>query len=128
MTLLRHGIECSAECDGFPEQTLALVRPRGMEGIDAELEIPKEMGEAELMATMSDDHEMSTQPVAHPDGSGVERSQESFDDVVAPGTIDVEEVAKGLRKTQSCARLPAIRVPVSSLSITAAFLSSSLIS
>jgi len=99
-------IELSTKRYGFPEESLATVGPGGMKGIDAKLEIPEQMSEAELMSAVSHDHEVGSQPVTHPRGSREERAQESFDDFVPPGSIDMEEGGQGIAEHPELRPLP----------------------
>lgn len=112
----RQRIKLPAQCDGFPEQSLAGVGPGGMKGIDTELEIPQEMGEAELMTPMRDHHKVGSQSITHPGGSRKKCTQKSFDDLVPSGSIDMEKCGEGIaeypelcpRPRYSCPRLVAL--------------------
>lgn len=106
LSRLGHSIQGSSERDGFPEQTLKCIGPFCLKQIDAVLEVPQEMGEAELMPSVGDDHEVGPQPIAHPSGGGEQSSEEGFDDRVPPRWIDVEEGGQRIAEDPELDSLP----------------------
>ena len=106
MSVLNHPVQGPSQHHGFPQQLLERKSPVGVKGIDAELEIPKEMGETELVAAVGDHHEMRSQPVAHPGCRREERTQESLDDLVPPAAIHMEEGGKGIAEHPELRPLP----------------------